>query len=938
MVAYKESLNLPKTDFPMKANLSQREKGFIDFWEEKQIYNSVIEKNKKGPSFILHDGPPYANGNIHLGTTLNKVLKDIVVRYKLLRGYYSPFIPGWDCHGQPIEHEVEKRLKGKILNKQEIREECKKYALRFIDKQREQFRRLGVIGDWENPYLTMNPEYEATNIEVFGDLYKKGFVYRGKKPIYWCPNCQTALAEAEIEYHDKESHSVTVKILTDNISLKSDLPVYFLIWTTTPWTLPANVAIALKANAIYQAIKVNDEIYILAKELVGDCFKEFEPIKEFKGEELEGISYVHPLYSEKSGKAILGDFVALDQGTGVVHIAPGHGEDDYKVGLKYKLPMVMPVDEKGFFTEEAERFAGQEINKANKEIIQDLKSRNLLLRSSEATHSYPHCWRCKKPVIFRATEQWFISVEKGNFREELLKTIKTVGWIPEWSINRITAMIKDRPDWCISRQRSWGIPIPVFYCKKCGEVLINDETIKIIVELFRKEGSDSWYKKEESEILPSKIKCSECGFDEFIKETDILDVWFESGVSNFAVLKKRTELSWPADLYLEGSDQHRGWFQSSLLTSVGKEGSAPYRNVLTHGFVVDEDGRKMSKSLGNVIDPLVTISKSGADILRLWIASSDYSTDIAVSDEILKRISESYRRIRNTARFILGNLYDYNNKNDEVLYEEMLEIDRWALLQLNILIKKVTEYYESYRYHLALQSIHNFCTIELSSFYLDVLKDRLYTFLPNSLERKSAQTVLHTIIISITSLLSPTLAFTSEEIWQNIPSAVKETKSVILSDWPKINESYLDIELENKWEKIIEIRKAVLKALEFSRENKLIRNPLEAKIIIFYENKWKDLLNDNIEELPKIFIVSQVEIKPKEDFREEKSNSDIVYKDDESNNIYIVTKAKGEKCERCWNYDENLGKEEKDKKLCLRCVDVMKIFNTLGGNSYGKEA
>jgi len=631
---YKKTLNLPRTDFPMKGDLAEREPELIKFWDKIDVYKLTCEETAEGPIFILHDGPPYANGDIHMGTAFNKVLKDIIVKYKIMSGYYSPYVPGWDCHGQPIEHEVEKRLGKERLkiSQVELREKCRDYALKFVKRQAEQFKRLGVGGDFKDPYLTLHHSYEATNIKVFGELYRRGLIYRGVMPIHWCYTCQTALAEAEIEYADEPSPSVIVKFpLKSDFELLSGYrePKNLLIWTTTPWTLPANVAIAVHPDAKYRAVKVKGEIYILAADLVQSVFKKAATLQEFKGKQLEGLLAKNPLGSVDS-RVVLADFVALDQGTGCVHIAPGHGQEDYLVGIKYDLPAPMPVDDKGVFNQEAGKFAGKHVFEANELIIQDLKDRGLLISSESITHSYPHCWRCKKPVIFRSTEQWFISLDKGRLRQSALQAISTVRWVPGWSINRITSMVSERPDWCISRQRAWGVPIPVFFCRKCKNEVITPGTIQAVVELFEQEGADSWFKRTAKEILPAGFVCPHCGEKEFIKENDILDVWFESGISHVAVLRNRPELTWPADLYVEGSDQHRGWFQSSLLTSVGTEDAPPYRMVLTHGFVVDGDGRKMSKSLGNVVDPLDVIKRFGADIVRLWAASTDYSSDIAI--------------------------------------------------------------------------------------------------------------------------------------------------------------------------------------------------------------------------------------------------------------------------------------------------------------------
>ena len=926
MKDYKSTLNLPKTTFSMKADLAKREPQILKEWKELDLYRSITEKNQNKPHFILHDGPPYANGDIHLGTALNKVLKDIVVKYKSMAGYYSPFIPGWDCHGQPIEHEVEKKfgLKKKKTNQSAVREECKKYALMYVDRQREQFRRLGVIGDWGRPYLTLDFAYEATNVETFGKLWDKGLVYRGKKPIYWCFSCETALAEAEIEYMDEESPSIYVKFpLKEKFAATDKYPEkkFILIWTTTPWTLPANVAIAVHPDFNYVAVRVGSEIYILAEDLLSTTFMEtgvgkYEILERFKGSDMDALVCQHP-FQDTESVVVMADFVLLDQGTGCVHIAPGHGQDDYLIGLKYDLPNPMPVDERGVFTREAGKFTGTHIFEANSLIIQELKDKENLLGSGSLIHSYPHCWRCKKPVIFRSTEQWFIAVDKQDLRKRALVAIENTDWIPEWSENRITAMVAERPDWCISRQRAWGVPIPVFYCDGCGEPVVSAETIEIVKGLFSNEGADAWFIKSADEILSGQVSCS-CGGTKFSKETDILDVWFESGVSHFAVLRTRPELSWPADLYLEGSDQHRGWFQSSLLTSVGAENKPPYKAVLTHGFLVDQDGRKMSKSLGNVVYPLEVIDELGADVLRLWVASADYTSDIAVSKEILTRIAEAYRRIRNTARFILGNLFDFDPERDMVGHDDLEEIDKWAMLKLHKLIGKTTEYYEKYRFHLVFHSIYNFCVKDMSAFYLDVLKDRLYTSAPASKPRKSAQTVLFEILVSLAKLLAPILSFTGEEIWRQIPGYANRDRSIHLSDWPKASDQYFNEELENEWDRLHEVRDEVLKALEVARNEKLIGNSLEAAVRLYAPADLLEFLERFGPTLPGLFIVSQVEVGVAAKAGDEAFKSEVI-----SDLAILISKASGEKCERCWNFSDTVGEDMRHKTLCARCVEVV---------------
>lgn len=925
---YKKTLNLPKTEFPMKAGLAEREPELIKFWEEIDLYNLVNGATAEGSVFILHDGPPYANGDIHMGTAFNKVLKDIIVKYKTMTGYYCPYVPGWDCHGQPIEHEVEKRLGKERLkiSQVELREKCRDYALKFVQRQGDQFRRLGVRGDFKDPYLTLHHSYEATNIKVFGELYKRGLIYKGKMPIHWCFNCETALAEAEIEYADESSPSIIVKFpLKTQFKPLSDYsePKNMLIWTTTPWTLPANVAMAVHPDNKYAAVKVGQEIYILASNLVKSVFQKVTKLAELKGKELEGLVSQNPLGPVDS-RVVLSDFVALDQGTGIVHIAPGHGQEDYLVGLKHDLPSPMPVDNKGVFTAEAGKFAGKHVFEANGLIIDDLRERGLLVSAAEITHSYPHCWRCKRPVIFRSTEQWFIAMDKGRLRQSALQAITSVRWIPKWSINRITSMVSERPDWCISRQRAWGVPIPVFFCRQCRREVVTPKTIAAVVELFEREGADAWFKRTAKEILPPGTVCPECGAKDFEKENDILDVWFESGISHAAVLKNHPELIWPADLYVEGSDQHRGWFQSSLLTSVGTEDAPPYRGVLTHGFVVDGEGRKMSKSLGNVIDPLDVIRQYGADIVRLWTASADYASDIAISPEILERIAEAYRRVRNTARFLLGNLYDFDPAKDEVHYEELEEIDRWALHQLYQLLKKVTKAYEDYQFYLVFQAIHNFCTVELSSFYLDILKDRLYTAGAKSKVRRSAQTALHEILFVLAKILSPILSFTAEEIWQAIPIEQRDRVSVQLCAWPILKKKYYDPSLEEKWNKLLSLRGEVSKALEMARNNKLIGNSLEAQVFLSATGSTQRFLEENLALLPMIFIVSDVKLYPIPADLLGEVKEGINFKSENIDKLVItVIKAGGKKCERCWNYSKTVGSDVKHATLCRRCVDVL---------------
>lgn len=924
---YKKTLNLPRTDFPMKGNLAKREPEIQDYWREIGLYGLILEKRESAPLFILHDGPPYANGDIHVGTAYNKIIKDIIVKYKTMRGYLSPYVPGWDCHGQPIEHEVTKRLGKGDIDKMEIREKCREYAMKFIQRQSSQFQRLGVLGDFEDPYLTLKPSYEATNIEVFGELCGKGLIYRGSKPIHWCTNCVTALAEAEIEYEDKKSDSIYVRFPLGNEFpplTQSGNPVSVLIWTTTPWTLPANVAIALHPGIEYAGVDIGDEILVMAVPLIESVMQDagvsdYQVLDSFAGKEMEGLKCSHP-WSERDSVLVLADYVTLDQGTGCVHTAPGHGQEDYLTGLEYDLPEVMPVDDLGYFTEEAAPFQGIRVHEANTEIIRNLREKGLLFSSTSVIHQYPHCWRCKNPVIFRATPQWFIDLDRDIDGEESLRfssldSIEKVDWIPEWTVNRIGSMVETRPDWCISRQRSWGVPLPILYCNDCDHELITAESLTAIKRMVAEEGADAWFRRKPREFLPEGTACSVCGGDSFRKEEDIIDVWFESGISSFAVLKKRDDLRWPADLYLEGSDQHRGWFQSSLLLSVGCEHKPPYRAVLTHGFTVDGGGRKMSKSLGNAIDPRDVYEKSGADILRLWTATTDYSSDMPISEEILLRVTEAYRRIRNTVRFLIGNTSDFDLDVDGVPPREMEQIDLWMLSRLQRLIERVTDLMDRYLFHQAFQAIHLYCTVDLSSLYLDILKDRLYTFPVDSTERRSGQTALAKILKAVNLMIAPVLAHTAEEIWLALPGEKGDAKSVHLLDWPVVDEDLVDDELEERWGRLLEIREHVNQRIEVARQGGAIGSGLEAKVKIFADDKSFGLLEEMLGELPFFFIVSQVEIACLSDFEGEREGP--------GEYEALVENASGCKCERCWNYSETVGENEKYPDICERCVEAI---------------
>jgi len=941
---YKESLNLPQTDFPMKANLTQKEVDILKFWEEGKIYERIQEKNKGNPHYILHDGPPYANGRIHMGHALNKVLKDIIVKYKSMKGFYSPYVPGWDCHGLPIEHQVDKDLgdrkdKVDILEKRKL---CKEYAETFVDIQRYEFRRLGVFGDWKNPYLTMSYDYEASIVREFANFVKGGYVYKGRKPVHWCPSCITALAEAEVEYAEKESPSIFVKFRVLNSELQDRFPdiagknVFIVVWTTTPWTLPANLALAMHPDFDYAAVEINGDVYIVAEGRV-EYLKERavldgRVLTKIEGRKFEGIKALHPL-ADRESRVVLDNFVSLDEGSGIVHIAPGHGEDDYKIGLRYGLDIYAPVDNKGKFKfsgkqPELSMLEGQFVFKANAIIIDILKKNNALIKEEKVIHSYPHCWRCKKPVIFRATEQWFISIEHNKLRERCLNEVDNVQWIPLWGKDRIYGMVSNRPDWCISRQRVWGVPITLINCESCGEFIKEDDVLDRIIKSVEADGADIWFIKKADEFLPPGYKCKKCGGSFFSKETDILDVWFDSGVSHAAVIGIDKRFNWPADMYLEGSDQHRGWFQSSLITAVGTKGKAPYRTVLTHGFVVDGQGKKMSKSLGNVVGPQEVIKTHGAEILRLWVSAEDYRDDIKISKEILDRLTEAYRKIRNTCRFLLGNLYDFDYKNYS---SDLLEIDRWAMSRLQQLIKRVTSAYKNYDFHEVFHTLYNFCVVDMSSFYLDVLKDRLYTFKSTSVERRAAQWVLSQILSAITRLMAPVLSFTAEEVWQSIGHRVQITEhgaqsiehtmldsgeSVLFSSFPEFNERYFDDELEKRWEDLFILRNEVNKALEIKRAERFIGNSLEAKVILYLPEKYSSLLTQYGDFLPTFFIVSAVKIA---DIR-----PDASYKSSEIEGLEVkIERAPGTKCQRCWNWSESVGTFTDAPEICERCYKVI---------------
>ncbi|MBR2338288.1 MAG: isoleucine--tRNA ligase [Clostridia bacterium] len=925
---YNQTLNLPQTEFPMRAGLPQREPEFLEKWEKDDIYGKLMEKNEGKPLYVLHDGPPYANGNIHIGTALNKIIKDMIVRYRNLAGYKAPFVPGFDTHGLPIE--LKARAKAGIENALsmppvELRDICRDFALQYVHDQTEQFKRLGVLGDWENPYLTLKPEFEARQIEVFGEMATKGYIYKGLKPVYWCPECRTALAEAEIEYAEDPCYSVYVKFaVNDDRGVLSAAGVdvnktYFVIWTTTTWTLPANLAICLGPDFTYQVVKCGDENYILAEALRDETLAaagitDFEVIASFTGRQLELMTARHP-FLDRDSLIIVGDHVTLESGTGCVHTAPGHGVDDFNVCRKYpQIGVVVPVDSEGNMTEEAgEICAGMTTNDANKAIAIHMDKTGSLLAMKKIVHQYPHCWRCKQPVLFRATDQWFCSVE--SFKEDAVKAIREVNWMPAWGEERIVSMVRERSDWCISRQRLWGVPIPIFYCEDCGKPIIDGDFIKAVSELFRKEGSNGWYAHEAGEILPADATCPHCGGKHFRKESDIMDVWFDSGVSHDAVLKERSELTWPADLYMEGADQYRGWFQSSLLTSVACTGKAPYKNVLTHGWVVDGEGKAMHKSLGNAIAPDEVINTYGAEILRLWVASLDYRVDVRLSKEILKQLSEAYRKVRNTARYILGNIHDFNPDTHSVSDDQLFDIDRWALMRLDRVAAQAREAYDTFEFHDAFYAIHHFCVVDLSNFYLDVLKDRLYVEKADSVARRAAQTAIYRILNTLTRLLAPILAFTSEEIWGFMPhGAADDARSVLLNEIPQDDAMPTDAVFMEKWDRIHALRDDVQKALEIARTAKVIGGSLDAKVTLFCDEEALPFVESIKELLPSVLIVSQVEIV---------ADGQGDYIGEFAGVSVTVAHAEGGKCCRCWAYSDTVAEDGDHAGLCARCASIL---------------
>ncbi|HSA30452.1 MAG TPA: isoleucine--tRNA ligase [Candidatus Omnitrophota bacterium] len=935
---YQHTMNLPQTDFSMRGGMAEKEPRILERWQKNSLYEKIRAKSKGSPAFVLHDGPPYANGNIHIGHALNKILKDIIVKMKTMQGFDSKYVPGWDCHGLPIEHQLFKKIQKRKseVNSVEFRKAAHEYALGFVDTQRAQFKRLGVFGEWEKPYLTLAPDYEYAILKAFADLVEGGYIYRGVKPVNWCSDCETALAEAEVEYEDHTSPSVYVKFKvtdTDGLDLHDpSKPVYLVIWTTTPWTLLANVAIAVHPQFDYACLDTGEEILIIEKSLSAQVLakggiEESKVAAEFKGHQLKGLKYEHPFGMEADCCVINTDYVTRDDGTGLVHTAPGHGQEDYEAGVKNGLKILMPVDDRGCFVAGTAKFAGQHVFKANPNIVEDLKSRGVLLASQKIAHSYPHCWRCKQPIIFRATQQWFMKIDHKGLRAKLQEVIKNdVQWIPESGQERILGMIIGRPDWCLSRQRHWGVPIPALKCVGTdGKHRLYPEVIEHFSKIVKAEGTDAWFSKDVKDLIPKGFVCPETGCGEFEKTYDILDVWFDSGVSHRAVVGPMIGARLPVDMYLEGSDQHRGWFQSSLIPSVAIDGRSPFKAVLTHGFVVDGEGRKMSKSLGNVIGPDEVTKQYGADILRLWVASSNYNDDIRLSKEILARDIDAYRKIRNTLRYLLGNLNGFDPEKDVLEYNRLLELDQWALNQLYETSLAVREAYNSFEFAKAFQVMYAFCNESLSSFYLDILKDRLYTSQAHCDERRSAQTVLFYITNELVRLLAPILVFTAEEVFEAMPKGadLRSLDSIHLADWLNTPQEWRNPDLQERFSLLVELRPFVMKALEEERAKGLIGSSLEAKVIFeTASQRDQEYLAGRLKDLPEAFIVSQVEVR-KVDSVENGVSPQF------SQTKIMIVKADGQKCVRCWNYRE-LGVSAGHPQLCGRCAEVvMRIEKTV---------
>ena len=930
---YKETLNLPKTTLEMRANATKKEPETQKFWEEHEIYEKNIAQRDKANKFILHDGPPYLSSEkIHVGTALNKILKDILIKYKSMSGFYAPYVPGYDGHGLPIENKVVKNIKGgrEAVTPAELRAKCREFAWNSLKGQESEFKRLGVWGDWEHPYLTINPEFEAEQVRVFGDMYKKGYIEKGLKPVYWCASCETALAEAEVEYADHTSTSIYVRFKFDEEGVNKikqlvDLPndnVYAVIWTTTPWTIPSNMAISMHPRFDYTFFTYNNDVYVIAQGLLANFLegvnweeKDINVIGSVKGADLELLNTNHPLYNRKS-PIILGEHVTLEAGTGAVHTAPGHGLEDYEVGCRYNIEVFSPLDSKGVWTEIVgdKDLEGIPYYKGGKIVIEKLQNCGALLAAADINHSYPHCWRCKNPVIYRATPQWFVKVDK--FRDATLEAIKGVKWIPASGEARISNMVQGRTDWCISRQRAWGVPIPVFYCEECGEPIVTDETVENVAKMFEKESSDAWVKYSAEELLPKDFVCPHCGKKHFRKEKDIMDVWFDSGVTWRAVVEKRSEQlgHTPVEMYLEGSDQHRGWFQSSLLTSMAVQGKAPYKSVLTHGFVFGEDGRKMSKSLGNYIRPDDIIKNYGADILRLWAASVDYRNDTKIGDNIIKQLAEIFKKTRNTARFLLGNIFDFNPETDYVKYEDLKPIDKFALHKLNKVVEEVTVAFDNYEFYKYFQCLQNFAAVDLSSFYLDIVKDRLYTAGKKSVSRRACQTVLYETLQVLVRILTPVMPHQAEDIWQNTPEMQRgRLESILLADWVKFNKEWDNAQLEEDFTKILKTREVVTRAIEPLRAEKKVGSSLE--VAVYVKSDDSEILKENAKDLADIFITSQAYVA-------DEAPSEVLNEYTENGITVWVTKAEGEKCERCWKF-RKLGEHAGHETICSDCYDAV---------------
>jgi len=939
---YKDTINLPRTNFSMKANLSQLEPAMQGRWEEMDLYGKIRQARCGRPKYVLHDGPPYPTGELHIGTGLNKILKDFVVRFATMRGFDAPFVPGWDCHGLPIELQVLQELgeKRERLSRGEIRALCRKHALKFVEVQRRQFKSLGVNGDWDAPYLTLNKDYEAGIIEVFERMVAGGFVYRDLKPIHWCYHCRTALAEAELEYNDILGPSIYVNFPMESdvaslFNVRDDDEVSILIWTTTPWTLPANLAIAVHPQAPYAAVRYRhprsgaSTVSIMADVAVEPLMHlvgvgDYERLGQVEGHQLEGLRYRHP-FMDRTSPIVTADYVSLMEGTGCVHTAPGHGTEDYEIGLAHGLDILSPVDERGYFTRKAGMFAHQHIEEGDHTIVAHLTEAGHMLHHCEATHSYPHCWRCHNPVIFRATDQWFVRMDHDGFRQRAQEAIERAKWVPQWGAERIKSMVAERPDWCISRQRSWGVPIPAFYCKECGEVLLNDRTISHVRKVFAQLGADSWFEDENAErFLPEGTKCERCGASDWRKETDIFDVWFESGSSHNSVCRKHPDLAFPADVYLEGTDQYRGWFQLSLLPSLAAWGKAPFRMVLTHGFVVDEHGRKMSKSLGNFISVAEGIQMFHAEILRLWTSSVDFRSQISVSvDYIRKNMVDAYRRVRNTFRFLLGNVADFDPAEDSVPCADMPEIDRWALDQTARLVQAVTDAFQQYQFHRVFTLIHNFCAVQMSSVYLDVLKDRLYCSAPTWRERRSAQTVLHHVLQTLVRLCAPILVHTAEEVWSHIKHRDEDVESVHLSHWPEPKAEWLDDELHCRWERILAVRDDVARAIEALRDEKLVAKSMEATVTLWAnDEQLRNILSEHQEDLSELLMVSELMILEQQPPQDQVSA--MMRGEKEPTLLIAAAPSVHPKCARCWNLRPSVGQDGEHPHICARCARAVR--------------